>query len=263
MIRALLLAGLLFCVSPTAGTAQDLVSRLRATRYLAAAHAFIQQQGERRPVLPIQRLPRADSIYHKIWNLPFGEVQLDLGDPLSIGELREVSVRFISREDRIRYHTLFTLVPWSFLGNERVLPLDTTQTWRMRSALEAAYGPPTRTLIDLAGVPLTFDNAFQFEYWFIVNDTIPVYFSDTGGPYDRGLLFAVPALYRDRTLDLRDALMGPLLESGVLAPFADYFFEPETRRWYLTEFTGRRMRIRGIASPDLRAGPPQTPQDER
>lgn len=263
MIRALLFAGLLLGVSPTTGTAQDLVSRLRATRYLAAAHAFIYQQGEKRPVLPLQRLPRADSIYRAIWNVPFGEVELDLGDPLSVGELRNVHVRFIPPEARIPYHTLFMLVPWSFLGNERIQQIDTTQTWRLRSALQAAYGPPTRTVTDLAGMSLSFDNAFQFEYWFIINDTIPVYVSDTAGPYDRGLLFAVPAPYRDRTLDLRDALLGPLLESGILAPFADYFFEPETRRWYLTEFTGRRIRVRGISSPDLRAGPPPIPPDER
>jgi len=263
VVRVLLLAGLLLCVSPSSSTAQDLVSRLKQARYLAAAHAFIQQQGERRPIRPVQRLPRVESLNYRIWNPPFGEVQLDLGDPLSVRPFREARVQYIPPDRRLLHHALFSLIPWSYLGTERVLPLDTTHTWRIRSALEAAYGPPTRTVVDLAGVPLSFDNAFQFEYWFVVNDSIPVYLSDTGGPYDRGILFAVPAPYRERTLDVRDALMASVMESGILAPFADYFFEPETRRWYLAEFTGRRTRIRAISTPDLRAGPPATPADER
>lgn len=263
MIRALLLAGLLLAVSPSAVQAQDLVSRLRAVRYFAAAHSFIHQQGERRPVRPLQSLPRADSLHRAIWNLPFGEIPLDLGDPLAVGQLQKVRVQYIPPAARMRYHTLFSMVPWSFLGNERVMAIDTTRTWRLRSALQAAYGSPTRTVADLAGTTLSFDNAFQFEYWFIVNDTIPLYVSDTGGPYDRGVLFAVPAPYREHTLDLREALLGAMLESGILAPFADYFFEPETRRWYLAEFTGRRIRVRGIAPPVLRAGPPPRPPDER
>jgi len=146
-------------------------------------------------------------------------------------------VRAVRKLERGWYRDRFSDTRWSFLGAGRhFTPIDTTLTRRLRAQLQAHYGDPTQVLADF-NLRKPRDEYVQFEYWLVVNDSIPVKISDANGARDRGLIVATSAEYRDDLFALRQAVLEPALRSRP-APYVDYYFESETRRWYRTGYDG-------------------------
>ena len=143
-------------------------------------------------------------------------------------------------------------VPWSFAGNTFERPADTVRTYRLRGALEARYGSPTRTIGDLgADVQPGIGTAFQFEYWFVVNDSLPLLVSDVGNPRDRGLVVATHARLREWLPVLRAWMLDDLASAPAL-PYADYAYHPATRSWSVVGLDAGRFVERPIPRPDFR-----------
>jgi hypothetical protein len=116
-------------------------------------------------------------------------------------------------------------------------PADTTMTRVLRAKLQAHFGTPTQVLADF-NLRKPRDEYVQFEYWLVVNDSIPVKITDANGALDRGLIVATSAAYRDHLFDLRQAILAPVVDAEP-APYVDYYFETETRRWYRTGYDGQ------------------------
>ncbi len=243
--------------------AQDVVPFLREERFLARAREIIAEHGERPAARPWQPHPWADStLLARIDALPHARAEIETVEVLPPAPVRvplEVkSVQVIHKLQQGFFERLFGDTEWAYLGSNHVTALDTTLTWRLRAALEAEYGSPTNTVVEIGqDTTLTLGNAAQFEYWFIVNDTIPVVASDVSGPLDRGLVLASDRRLRERLTDLRDAIFEPLARADApRVPFADYFYEPEGRRWFLVGFDGFRFVMRATRRPTLRMGRP-------
>ncbi len=166
---------------------------------------------------------------------------------------RRYAVRWLARD---AFDNVFADTRWAYLGMEGVTPVDTSWTRELRARLEARYGPPTRTVSDVAGRSgRPTGETFQFEYRFVVNDTIPLVVTDVDGPLDRGLVVASDARLGSETLlALRRAFLRPLALSTDRAPYADYFYDKEEQSWYRTGFDGERFFTERIRRPLLTPG---------
>ncbi len=123
-------------------------------------------------------------------------------------------------------------------SDPRRLRLDTTATPLVRGLLQAVFGRPTRNADALRQIGYTGNEFVQFEYWFVVNDSIPVLLLDLDGPFGRGLLLAGAEAYADLLPDLKEDLSRQLFETAGPDPFLDYYHSYERRQWYRTGFDG-------------------------
>ena len=222
--------------------AQDLAELLRAERFRAVSAEKIAQKVM--PADPARiHAPVADSLWAWVQR-PQARPQTEELAPLPF-EVTER--RAFGRLERPVFERRFGETPWAYLGAEGRSLLDTTRTVALRARLEAQFGPPTFVLADLERPRAGKNGEFiQFEYWFAVNDTIPVVVMDTGGPFDRGLVIASHARYRDRLPALRAALLEPIVASDEHAAFLDFFYDPEAGQWYHAGFDGRSFFTRPV-----------------
>jgi hypothetical protein len=74
----------------------------------------------------------------------------------------------------------------------RQAALDSIATPRWRALLNGLFGAPTRNAAAAEQEGYAGSEYVQFEYWFVVNDSIPVLVLDRDGPFGHGLLVARP-----------------------------------------------------------------------
>ena len=164
-------------------------------------------------------------------------------------------VRAVHRLERGWFKDEHGGTDWSFLGASTHLTFfDTTYTRELRARLQAQFGDPTQTLADLPDTSRI--GEAQFEYWFVVNDSIPVRVSDANGPRDRGLIVATESRLRDRLPALRRALLRPLRQPK-RGPYVDYYYDTTddgTRRWYRAGFDGQSFFLNRIPRSDIVTG---------
>ncbi|PEN13454.1 hypothetical protein CRI94_09035 [Longibacter salinarum] len=147
------------------------------------------------------------------------------------------NARAVHKLERGWFEKRFSSTRWSFLGAGRHLtPIDTTMTRVLRAKLQSEFGNPTQVLADF-NLRKPRDEYVQFEYWVVVNDSIPVKITDANGARDRGLIVSTSAKYRTQLFALRQALLGSIMRAAP-SPYVDYYFETERRRWYRTGYDG-------------------------
>ncbi len=245
----LLMGGLLGPVPAAAQTTDSddtsLIERYQKARYRALARRQLRREG-RLPVYPPEPLPTpTDSLR------PGQPAQASTTDPEPSFPLHDV--RPVQHLEKGWFQERFGDTKWAFLGQTRHHTfLDTARTQDLRARLQARFGDPTRTLADppLKKPP---DGRTQFEYWFVVNDSIPVQVTDVSGPKGRGLIVAAARRYRDRLNALRDTLLAPLRRVD-RAPHVDYYYEEERGRWYRTGFDGQSFFLEQIPRTTVVAG---------
>lgn len=224
--------GLLILAVGTARPApgQHILDRYRSARFFEEAHRVLEANGRTAYVLPPIHLRTAvDSLR------PLAE---PAPAPAEAERFPLAERRAVLRLERSWFRREFGDTKWAFLGASSYLtPLDTTFTRELRARLEAQFGPPTRTLADLSREEIV-DEYIQFEYWFVVNDSIPARVMDVDGPYDRGLVVATDRRFREELPAFRDALLAPILEASERAPYVDYFYDTEVETWYRTGYDG-------------------------
>jgi hypothetical protein len=156
-----------------------------------------------------------------------------------------------------RFMALFNSREWAFIGASTRQRVDTTRTSDLRARMQATFGHPTRTLAELGPVSLlSRDQIIEFEYWFVLNDSIPVIVMDTNGPWDRGVVLASSIENREVLADLKAQFLGQLLDGNSRNAFADYYYNPEQDAWYVTGYDGAYFYDRRIEPPDLAKGRP-------
>lgn len=152
------------------------------------------------------------------------------------------SWRVVRRFEQRWFQRRFGQEGWAYLGSNSWTPLDTLRTSELRARLQAHFGDPTRTLAEVDLVQQRpRDEYIQFEYWLVLNDSIPFRIMDVNGPFERGLVVASAPRYRDQLWEIRQALLGRLIADPRQAPFVDYYYQRETDTWYLTGFDGQRF----------------------
>ena len=247
------LVGSTSTMAPTSAAAQtpgdaggpSLIERYQRARQRALARRHLRQEG-RLPVHPPVQVPTPiDSLR------PAPSTQAESTEPEPSFPLHDV--RPVRRLERNWFREKFADTEWAFLGEtSHHAFLDTARTPGLRARLQTAFGDPTQTLVD---TPLEMppDKQAQFEYWFVVNDSIPVQVTDASGPRDRGLIIAVERPFRSQLQALRDTLLAPLRHAE-RTPYVDYYYDEQRERWYRAGFDGQSFFLKQIPRTNVTPG---------
>lgn len=217
----------------------SLAERYRTARFQKLAQEYLT--GRRTvPIQPPRLLPvRWDSM---LGGLPNRDTAASEETERRSFPLDEV--RHVRDLERSWFRERYREVEWSFLGTgTRFTVFDTTRTRDLRARLQAQFGDPTRTMVELyskdwrRAPDSSREEPIQFEYWFIVNDSIPVRVLDVDGPSERGVIVSTDRRHREQLPALRAALLHPI-RSPKRAPYVDYYYEDETGRWYRVGYDG-------------------------
>lgn len=127
--------------------------------------------------------------------------------------------------------------------------VDSLDTSALRGRLQAAFGRPTRNADAQRRHGYGGSEYIQFEYWFVVNDSIPVLAFDIDGPFGRGLLIATDEPHADIVQDLKADLSARLDDARRPDPWVDYYHSYERGRWFRTGFNGTESFIVEVRPP--------------
>lgn len=243
----LVVLGAALAIAPAA-EAQAVVDVLRDQRLRVRMAEVMAQLGPLVPTRPLAALGAPDPIVAEVLTArAVAAARID-----SASAARRDSVARSVRLERIvwtktepdeqgsfleRYRETF----WRSSDPRAGIPLDTTATTTLRGLLQSVFGAPTRNADAFRQVGYAGAETVQFEYWFVVNDSIPVLVMDIDGPFGRGLLLAgsesdaalLPLLKADLFARLDDAL-GP-------DPWVDYYRSFDRGAWYRTGYNGTAL----------------------
>lgn len=223
--------------------AQELVELLQARRHRAVA-ARILGSGESLDARAPEQLPVATK-------LPENPSAL-AGEYESVPAFNLFKIRRIPKLGRTWFSEHYGDSEWVFLGSNYLSPVDTTFTWKLRALLQAEHGSPTQTLTDLGHwKDLESEDFIQFEYWFVINNEVPLLVVDTNGPFERGIVVATDATYAGDLEAIRNAVFEPLLNEGEMSPYVDYYYDEEYETWYRTGYDGEELFVTKIKSSQI------------
>ena len=251
-----LLFGALVCITVSPIQAQSLVDRYKEARFKVQVADYLEKFGAQVPSGSVRHIPtRADTLQHWL-------NQLANSARIAEWNRREKAFevegwRLVKKLERPWFSKTFENTLWAYLGTESLMPIDTTYTRDLRAKLEAYYGPPTQTISEFLNTKETDrprDRYMQFEYWFVVNDSIPVLIMDVNGPLERGIIVSSDQRYRDILLQVRESLLKEFLHSSTRAPYVDYYYDAISRTWYYTGYDGEKYFYEPISRPNLALG---------
>ncbi len=144
-------------------------------------------------------------------------------------------IKKVSHEEREDFQMRFESIKWTGAGLYEKTPIDYIPTMELRARLQKVFGNPTQRLEDLIDKKdFRPGECIQFEYWFVVNDSIPMMILDVDGPFANGLTYGGASRYIDLMPEVKRTLSKLLLDVKELAEYDDYFYSPEDDRlaWY-------------------------------
>ncbi len=252
MRLSFLLVLFVFLAGPVRG--QQLAELYRMARFTVQAEAHLAASGMRAaPAEPLHIPSRSDTLLQWILAMNGGPAAHSY-EPFAID-----AWRLIRRVERSWFEKKHAGTLWAYLGTESLLPIDTTLTRDLRARLEGYFGPPTQTITEVFGETDTRgarDRYIQFEYWFVLNDSIPLLVMDVNGPLERGLIVSSDYRYRDILLRIRESFMEEFLRSERRAPYVDYYYNPIESSWYYAGYDGERYFLERTKTPNLALGRP-------
>ena len=250
--RAFVLAvPLAACLVPlaTAPQAQGVVDVLQRQRRSARLAEIVEALGERTPPRPAVELEtevpdRAVVAFHRVQR----RRQQARDSLVAAEEARADSLILAAQLATLRWDKVepgaqgafleqYREAYWQAAQPQRGLAIDSLDTHTIRGLLQAAYGRPTRNADAQQRFGYGGSEYIQFEYWFVVNDSIPVLALDIDGPFGTGLLIASDEAHADLLRPLKAALSAQL-EDERPDPWVDYYHAYERRAWFRTGYNG-------------------------
>lgn len=163
---------------------------------------------------------------------------------------KEPDIHKVGHADRAKFQSRFRNIKWTGQGLYQKTTIDHVPTIELRARLQALYGDPTQTLPDMVGKKNFRPGMFvEFEYWFVVNDSIPMMVLDVDGPFGTGLVYAGASRYIDLMPGVKRTLSKKLMEVQDLGEFKDYFYSPEREKWFLVEYRDGKFSHKEISQP--------------
>jgi hypothetical protein len=155
----------------------------------------------------------------------------------------------VSAQEQAAFLDRFAEALWSVDGMRGRTPLDTLATPEIRARLFGHFGAPTRTAVARGVEGFEGSIHVQFEYWFVVNDSIPFVALDADGPFGRGLVLAGD--YADAAVlgQLERDLARRLLREQRLMPYVDFYYSRDRDQWYRTGFDGTDYYTEAVDRP--------------
>ncbi len=166
-------------------------------------------------------------------------------DPFQIPEFVKVELA-----DAAAFQQRFRNIQWTGQGFQGATAIDQIPAMELRARFQAAFGNPTKRIQDLAASPnFRMAEAIQYEYWFIINDEIPLIVLDVDGPFATGLVYAGPVTYIDYMPEIKRTLSSLLMSVQALEPYMDYFYSPERNQWYEIKYDNGDFSTKEISRP--------------
>ncbi|MFH5884652.1 hypothetical protein ACG2F4_10095 [Halalkalibaculum sp. DA3122] len=169
----------------------------------------------------------------------------------ALAQFNEPEIQKVPHDERQQFLNRFEEIKWTGQGLYQETTIDKQKTPEVRARLQAQYGDPTQTLEDL----INSDNfrpaeAIQFEYWFTVDDSIPMMVLDIDGPFGNGLVYGGASRYIDLMPQIKRTLSQKLMSVDSLSPFQDYFYSPEREQWFDVRYQNGEFVTKEIDSPE-------------
>lgn len=166
-------------------------------------------------------------------------------------QFEEPEIEKVTNDERAQFQERFKDINWSGQGLYEDTALDDRQSTEIRARLQAVFGDPTQTLEDLIDQDdFRPGKAIQFEYWFTVDDSIPMMVLDWDGPFGNGLTFAGASKYIDLMPQIKRAFSQELMSVENLGNYQDYFYSPEREQWFKVSYEDGEYQTEEIDSPE-------------
>ncbi|MEM8556756.1 MAG: hypothetical protein AAGG50_02825 [Bacteroidota bacterium] len=253
-LRLLLLAGfLLGSAAPL--LAQDVVKVFKKQRERARVIEVLEEKGEAADPNAIETpTPREDEVTGWIASERLRRAQR-VADSLQIiadsiaalPPLSEVRLSKVEPDEQGAFLDRFREAYWVSVPESAVI--DSLATLYLRSRLATAFGTPTRNAAAVEQEQYGGSEFVQFEYWFVVNDSIPLMVLDRNGPEGMGLLVAGDREDEALLGYVKTQLADQLVRSTLLSSFVDYYQSRNTRQWYRAGYDGAQFFVNAIRRP--------------
>lgn len=156
----------------------------------------------------------------------------------------------VENNERAAFQRRFNNLVMTGEGFQGHTVIDNLPTTEIRARLQKAFGNPTVRLDDFIGNPdVRPGNSIQFEYWFIVNDSIPMIVLDIDGPFTIGLVYAGGINFVDLMPEIKRTLSRTLMNVSQMGEFQDIFYSPERNEWYNVEYKDGNYKTERITRP--------------
>jgi uncharacterized protein YbaR (Trm112 family) len=166
-------------------------------------------------------------------------------DPFAVPEFKKVEL-----SEAAEFERRFRNTQWTGQGFQGRTAIDFLPAMELRARLQKVFGNPTKRLEDLITRPgFRLGEAIQYEYWFVINDSIPLMILDIDGPFTTGLVYAGPVAYMDFMPEIKRALSSKIMKAERLAEFTDVFYSPERNQWYEITYQNGEFETREISRP--------------
>ncbi len=151
---------------------------------------------------------------------------------------KESDIVKVENADAADFQRKFRNTRWTGQGMQGITDIDRIPSMELRARFQTVFGDPTQTLDDLVFKSnFRLAEAIQYEYWFIVDDEIPLMILDIDGPFANGLVYAVSVSHIDLMPQVKRALSQMLMEPTRLEDYQDIFYSPERRAWYEIKYS--------------------------
>lgn len=154
----------------------------------------------------------------------------------------------VEGKDASKFEKRFSKIKWTGQGFNHN-KLDRMPAIEIRARLQSAYGDPTKTIETVMdGGKFRAGKAIQFEYWFVVNGTIPMMVLDMDGPFANGLVYVGASRYIDLMPEVKRTLTRTVTEAEP-KEYSDFFYSPERKQWYKVSYKNGTYTKQEIKQP--------------
>ncbi len=165
-------------------------------------------------------------------------------------EFGTTDIQKVPYEEHEEFENRFGNIDWTTSGFDASLTIDRIPTSEIRARLQQAFGDPTFQVEDLMNQPdFSQSQYIQFEYWFIIDDEIPMIVLDVNGPFRNGLIFAGAPQFVDLMPEIKRNFNRELMNVDSLADYQDYFYDLDDRQWYVVAYEDGEFIREEISDP--------------
>jgi hypothetical protein len=177
--------------------------------------------------------------------LAASHAQAQNNDPFRVPEFRKIELAEAANFERTHRNVM-----WSGQGFQGRTAIDQIPAVELRARLQTVFGNPTKRLEDLITKPgFRLGEAIQYEYWFMVNENIPIMILDIDGPFATGLVYAGPVAFMDYLPEIKRTLSAILMEPTRFEEFTDIFYSPERNQWFEIMYKDGEFETKETARP--------------
>jgi len=160
------------------------------------------------------------------------------------------SIQHMPRPKRKWFLDFFRDADWTGAPLSKPSVLDTMRTAEIRALLQSLFGSPSSTIFDVPQERRRSElEHIQFEYYLVVNDTIPIMIMDGLGPKGKGVIFAGDWADENVLPLIKHELIRRMMHAVDPKPYIDFYYDPDNDLWFRTGFDGNRYFTEQIKKP--------------